>query len=506
MRYPKIVFFRYAKYAEIDTFIEENKDKWMCTFDICGNYSGLNKLFHFNYPLFVTYGATYQEYLEDVHSIIAPKMVNRWLHFDNITDINAVNHSVNNCYQTIVSKPHDTVRPIFSIFTTCFNSYQKIHRAYKSIRGQKWKDWEWVILDDSPDEAHFAFLKTTFADDKRIRLYRRSENSGNIGNVKNEAVSLCRGKYVLEMDHDDEILEDCLADAVSIFDTDPTAGFVFMNFTNIYEDGSNFSYGDFFGLGYCGYYCEKIRDTQLCDGKIAGKWINVVMSANINNITLTHIVAVPNHPRIWRKSTLMELGNYSEYLPICDDYELLMRTAAMTDKKMVRLGKLAYVQYMNNGNSNFSLMWNAEISRLGPQYIKPHCYSTYQIDDKMKEMGASEPDIYNQHRSQIWKRGDQYEYKYCNKIANLDYTKEFCILGTKALLENLPRIREIYADPKNDFFVLDNEGSSAELCQLLDRLGLDRMKCYVMCDCGRAELLRYYMFLYKTCPDYEVIG
>ena len=39
--------------------------------------------------------------------------------------------------------------------------------------------------------------------DSRVRLYRRSENNGNIGNVKNEAISLCRGKYILEFDHDD---------------------------------------------------------------------------------------------------------------------------------------------------------------------------------------------------------------------------------------------------------------------------------------------------------------
>ena len=42
------------------------------------------------------------------------------------------------------------------------------------------------------------FLKQILTD-KRIRLYKRDKNSGNIGNVKNEAISLCRGKYVLEL-------------------------------------------------------------------------------------------------------------------------------------------------------------------------------------------------------------------------------------------------------------------------------------------------------------------
>lgn len=78
-------------------------------------------------------------------------------------------------------------------------------------------NWEWIILDDSPDDDHFEFLRENLSRDCRIRLYRRSENSGSIGNVKNEAVALCRGKYVLEMDHDDEILPTVLEDATIVF-------------------------------------------------------------------------------------------------------------------------------------------------------------------------------------------------------------------------------------------------------------------------------------------------
>jgi glycosyltransferase involved in cell wall biosynthesis len=494
MRYPQIIFFRYEKYNHVDNFIEENKEKWMCTFHITENKDELNKLFNSNYAILITYGETSEEYLYDVHSIIAPRMLQRWLHFAELTNIDNINHVVNNCYQAIVVQPHEKTRPVFSLFTTCFNSYYKIQRAYESIRNQKLRDWEWVIIDDSPDDQHFAFLRETFSKDRRIRIYRRSENSGYIGNVKNEAVSLCRGKYVLEMDHDDEILEDCLSDAVTVFEMDEEIGFVYMDFINIYENGANFCFGDFFGLGYEGYYRQKYR----------GRWVNVVMTSNINNITLTHIVGVPNHPRIWRKSTLLKIGNYSEYLPICDDYELLMRTAVYT--KIAKVSKNSYVQYMNNENSNFSIMWNAEISRLGPQYIKPHCYSTYNIEDKMSELGASEPDIHSKKHSQIWKRGPDYKHVYSNQRICLDYEKEFCILGVKTLLDQLEHIKELYKNSKYDFIVLEHNGTIDELCNLLDRLGLDRMKCYVMNDCGFTQLRRYYQFLYNTCDNYEILG
>jgi glycosyltransferase involved in cell wall biosynthesis len=117
-------------------------------------------------------------------------------------------------------------------------------------------DWEWVVLDDSPDDAHFTFLKSVLTD-KKIRLYKRSENSGNIGNVKNEAVSLCRGTYILELDHDDEIVPTLLKTAVNAFEKYPDAGFAYTECINLYENGSNYWYGDFIALGYGAYYNTK---------------------------------------------------------------------------------------------------------------------------------------------------------------------------------------------------------------------------------------------------------
>jgi len=357
MKYPNIILYRYEKYSHIDSFFETNKDKFFFTVTITSEKEELNKLFDLTYHILITYGDNFQEYVENVYSVIPPRMNSRWIHLKELHSPSELNKMFNYCYVSNVTEKHDKTRPIFSLFTTCYNSYDKIFRAYNSIKSQILKDWEWVILDDSPDDSHFSFLKDTFKNDRRIRLYNRSENSGSIGNVKNEAVLLCRGKYVLEMDHDDEILPDTLLDAANVFDKDPEVGFVYMDFVNLYENGANFSYGDFFGLGYSGYYCQKLNY----------QWVNVAICPNINNTTLSHIVAVPNHPRIWRKSALIEMGNYSEFLPVSDDYELLLRTAVNT--KMVRIPKLSYVQYMNNNNNNFSLIRNSEINRLCKMHL-----------------------------------------------------------------------------------------------------------------------------------------
>lgn len=494
MKYPYILFFRRDEYSYIDEFLDTNKDKLVCSVFIVNKKEELNKLYDSNYHLLVTFGEDESIYCNDVNDVIADRMRKQWLHFKTLDEktIEQFNNSVNFCYlhSCVIANDIDK-RPVFSLFTTCYNSYNKIIRAYDSITTQTLRDWEWVILDDSPDDAHFVFLKETFKHDKRVRLYKRSENNGNIGNVKNEAISLCRGKYLLEMDHDDEILPYVLSDAVHVFDSDNEVGFVYMDFINIYEDGANFRYGDFYALGYSGYYRQKIRN----------KWVFVSMTPNINNISLNHIVGVPNHPRIWRRKTLMDMGNFCEYLPILDDYEVLIRTAVNT--KIARIHKLGYIQYMNNNNNNFSLIRNSEINRI-IWNLNWQCYKHYKIDEYMKAHNAYEDENYRHNNSQIWKRKN-FEHKYCNRLINLDYKKQYCILGLDTFYNKLEELKILYQDKNNDFILLDNKEDSEKLCNILDEHNFSEMKCYSMTDCSEDELIQYFKLLYKSCDDYAIL-
>jgi glycosyltransferase involved in cell wall biosynthesis len=493
-RHPNILFFRYDKYGFIDHFLKENKDKLYCNINIINNCQELNKLFDPNYHLLVTFGDKENQYYSDVNSIIVSRMRKRWLHYSAIENIDLFNYNVNYCYINNVTQKHSYTRTIFSIFTTCYKTFEKIHRVYNSVKQQTFKDWEWVIIDDSPEDDNFEFLRILFKDDKRIRLYRRSENSGSIGNVKNEAVSLCRGKYVLELDHDDEILPSCLQDAVDVFEKHEDVGFVFNNYSNVYENGNNFSYGDLFALGYAGYYMQKHNN----------KWINVATNPNINNITLSHIVSVPNHSRIWRKDTLLQIGNYSEFLPICDDYELLIRTAIHT--KMAKINKLGYIQYMNDGGNNFSYIRNAEINRLVPRVIRPQSYNDYKVHDEMKEKNAYEDEKYIYNYSQIWKRENDYEHKYCNLFIIPGYDKIYCIIGIDVLNQNIEKIRELYKNDKNDFIILDNKIEKHELTNHLDYNHFDKMKCYVLKDHTDSELIKYFRLIYSgPLNNYEIL-
>ena len=491
MKYPFIIFYREDKDSSLDKFFIENNAKLNCSVYITNKIGKINRMYSANYHLLITLS---ENEIKDFGN--SKKYMK--LTYKDFQNVDTFNSLVNNRFILNCSADRSYLRPVFSLFTSTFNSYDKIIRAYNSIKKQTLENWEWVILDDSPDDEHFDFLRQNLSHDCRIRMYKRSENSGSIGNVKNEAVSLCRGTYVLEMDHDDEILPSVLEDAVTVFFSNKEVGFIYMDFINIYENGENFKYGDHICKGYGSYYCQKYN----------GKWVYVYNTPNINNITLSHLVCCPNHPRIWRRELLLKIGNYCEHLPICDDYEILLRTAV--NCKMAKIPKLGYVQYMNNSNNNFSLIRNGEINRIGPQYISPIYYNEYKIAEKMAELGAyedpSEKDAIN--NTQLWLRDkNAYVHKYCNLLVNLDFKRQICIIGLDSLILNMDKIQKIYdnTDEPVDFILLDNKCPIEYLWKQLDSYKFEKMKCYSFVDTPSDLLVSYFKTMYLSCDQFEIV-
>jgi len=492
MKYPLVLLYRTDNYSDVDNFFSNNKSNLQCTIFITNKLKNLNKLYSANYHILITFGKDETEYKSQIEEYMSTCVFFKWIHLNKLDSIDFFNKTINYKYIQNCTRHREQIRPKFSVFTTAYKSYEKILRVYNSLLKQTFNDWEWVIIDDSDDNMHFEYLRKSLLDN-RIRLFRNSKNNGSIGNIKNEAVSLCRGKYVLEMDHDDEILPFVLKESFVLFESDESIGFIYMDFINIYENNSNFWYGNKICKGYGSYYCQKYNN----------RWVYVYNTPNINNITLSHLVCCPNHPRIWRKKVLIDSGNYCESLPVCDDYEIILRTVLNT--KIAKISKFGYIQYMNESNNNFSLIRNDEINRLGPLFISPIYYNYFKIHEHMKTLDAYEDETYIYDNSQIWQRGDNYVHKYANLLVNNDYLKQICIIGIDALVENISMITELYLNEKNDFILLDNKCSIDYLCKKLDFYGVSKMKCYSLINSNIDELERFFKLRYLSCKDYQII-
>ncbi len=99
----------------------------------------------------------------------------------------------------------------FSIITPTFRRKEKLERAVASVLAQTYKDWEMIIINDSPTDTAYQLFAATIQD-QRIRYYVNTDNRG-VNYSRNRALSLLSAdsRWVIFLDDDDYLAPDCLA-------------------------------------------------------------------------------------------------------------------------------------------------------------------------------------------------------------------------------------------------------------------------------------------------------
>ena len=320
----------------------------------------------------------------------------RWLHYKSATDIKPA--YLFYCWlKRTDSLPENKIipntnfssdTPLVSVFTAAYKSKEKIQRPYRSLLKQTYSNWEWVIVDDSGDEDATYNQDLLPLDDPRVRRYRQDHRNGYIGATKRYAAGLCTGEILVEVDHDDELTDDCLEKIVHTFQQHPECGFAYGDCADSYV-GSNNShwYGWDCGFGYDIYYRVWVHQMN--------RWQNVLRNTAINGTTIRHLVGLPNHPRAWTKECYHLLGGHREELLVADDYDMLVRSFLCT--KYVCIPDLLYIQYRNENGDNSTFTRNRQIQILVKQL---NSYYGKRIYTRLKELGLPGFVSY----SRVWER------------------------------------------------------------------------------------------------------
>lgn len=243
-------------------------------------------------------------------------------------------------------------RPRFSIFTPCYKTGERILRTYEGLRNQVWTNWEWIVVDDSPDEETWKILQQISNQDYRVkpqRVYPLSH--GNIGLAKHRAAILGDGDWLVELDHDDYLTKECLATCNAAIQKFPDAGFLYTNCSEMYEDKTPKYYdhdwsGDwygridnFFDFGYAGHTWVEVD----------GEEILAHHYPDINPLTIRFNISMPNHLRMWERNLYHKIGGHNKRIPVADDFELIVRTFLHT--RMIHVKKVLYLQYNNKDST-----------------------------------------------------------------------------------------------------------------------------------------------------------
>lgn len=171
---------------------------------------------------------------------------------------------------------------------------EQICQAIESILNQTYRDFEYIIVLDDPQNKELETLIRAYAEqDARISLYINEKNSG-CPYSKDRGVRLADTKYVAIMDSDDIAKPYRLEKQLSKMESeelDIIAGYV----TVIDEEGR---------------VLYKMDNLPTTHEKIAKKM-------RVNN-------CMPHPTWVLRKDAYLELGGYSD-IQGCEDYEFLLR-------------------------------------------------------------------------------------------------------------------------------------------------------------------------------------
>ncbi|MCU1448911.1 MAG: hypothetical protein JWP02_1081 [Acidimicrobiales bacterium] len=247
--------------------------------------------------------------------------------------------------------------PLVTVFTATKDIGAEIDTAYRSLMGQTYERWEWVVVDDSEREEtgeRIEALARSPATDGRIRLYRQFPPTGSIGATKAAAGALTRGEVLIELDHDDELTPEALEVVAATFLAHPDVDFVYSDWVDV-SDGPSaeallYPAGWGFGLGA---YATEI---------VAGRRVPVALAPPMTWETIRHIISAPNHLRAWRRDFYRRIGGHDHTLHVADDYELVVRT--FLQGTMARVPRPLYVQHHSPDHSNASRVRNADIQEL----------------------------------------------------------------------------------------------------------------------------------------------
>lgn len=223
---------------------------------------------------------------------------------------------------------------MISVVTSTYNTPpDTLARTWASLKAQTHTDWEWVVLDDSPNQETWRHIYGLCSDERYVikPIRPESPSGGNIGFVKHQAFMAANGDILVELDHDDELTPDALAEIQGTFDSNSKIGFVWSDCCELLPDGQSGRYPTGWAFGYGQDYWDD-------NYKV---W---AMRVPMNRTTLSHIVSVPNHVRAWRADIYRQLGGHNVELPIADDYELIVRTALAT--QCVHIPKMLYKQHI----------------------------------------------------------------------------------------------------------------------------------------------------------------
>lgn len=171
-----------------------------------------------------------------------------------------------------------------SVIIPCYNQYEYLLDAVKSVVSSTYKNWEIIIVNDGSTEKTAQEFQDMLKPFDNIILINQ-KNSG-VCAARNNGIIKATGEYILPLDADDKIADTYIEKAVSILEQNPDIGIVYCE-------------AEFFGTGQ------------------NKKWN--LKPATLSNMLIQNRIFPSG---IYRKSKFLEVGGYKKEMKLgCEDWD-----------------------------------------------------------------------------------------------------------------------------------------------------------------------------------------
>lgn len=184
-----------------------------------------------------------------------------------------------------------------SIIMPNFNKANFLKETMESVLNQSYKNWELLIIDDASTDGSIEIILPFTRMDQRVILLAQKQNQGG-SKCRNIGLANAKGKYVMFLDSDDVLVEECLKQRLS--------------FIQLVKCD--------FALFHVGTFYKQIGDSSMV-------W-KVNEGAGLKQF-LTHELPWNISSPLWEKSKLKELNGFNENFKRFQDVEMHTRALLM---------------------------------------------------------------------------------------------------------------------------------------------------------------------------------
>lgn len=223
-----------------------------------------------------------------------------------------------------------------SVVIPVLNRVKYIGNAIRRVLEGTWQDFEIIVIDNGSTDGTQDIVTEIAAADPRVRLL--AGTGGSIASALNEGIRAARGRYICQLDSDDQYAPTTLEKMVAAFEADPTCGLAISYYRLMNEAG------------------EVINDVE-----------PITHSGYSRNQILRREGA--GALRVFARVVLEEFGLYDEqnYGNFGEDYDMVLKTGEKYN--VVRVHEVLYYYRRHDDNTDVTRdpvmkFWNKNHARL----------------------------------------------------------------------------------------------------------------------------------------------